>query len=104
MQLLYFNWNALRTICAPVAGRPQFNSTDPQEPTTFLDKFQSIRRTVRSNIADRPQFNPANPTRDNIVSGQILISTADCPLSNSGPSAVQFCEIIRDNVSGQLLT
>ena len=61
MQLLYFNWNALRTVRAQVADRPQYNSADPPEPTTALDKFQSIRRTVRSNIADCPQFNFPKP-------------------------------------------
>jgi len=56
MQLLYFNWNALRTVRAQVADRPQYNSADPPEPTTSLDKFQSIRRTVQPPLADRPQF------------------------------------------------
>ena len=130
MQLLYFNWNALRTVRAQVADRPQYNSADPPEPTTSLDKFQSIRRTVRSNIADCPQFNSAIPPEATTPLDKILISTADgpqftllippetitsldktldymadCPLSNSGPSAVQSYENTRDNIlSGQLLT
>ena len=77
MQLLYFNWNALRTVRAQVTDRPQYNSADPPEPTTALDKFQSIRRTVRSNIADCPQFNFAIPPEATTPLDKILISTAD---------------------------
>ena len=99
------------------ADCPQYNSADPPEPTTSLDKFQSIRRTGCSNIADCPQFNSAIPPEATTPLDKILISTvdgpqftllippetitsldkildytADCPLSNSGPSAVQPCE------------
>jgi len=102
MQLLYFNWNALRTVRAQVADRPQYNSADPPEPTTSLDKFQSIRRTVRSNIADCPQFNSAILPEATTPLDKILISTADRPALLGGPSAVHSANSTRDdNVSGQ---
>ena len=88
MQLLYFNWNALRTVCAQVADRPQYNSADPPDPTTSLDKSQSIRRTIRSNIADCSQFNSAIPPVATTPLDKILISTADRPALLGGPSAV----------------
>ena len=102
MQLLYFNWNALRTVRAQVADRPQYNSADPPEPTTSLDKFQSIRRTVRSNIADCPHFKSAIPPEATTPLDKILISTADRPALLGGPSAVHSANSTRDNnVSGQ---
>ena len=102
MQLLYFNWNALRTVRAQVADRPQYNSADPPEPTTSLDKFESIRRTVRSNIADCPQFNSAILPEATTPLDKILISTADRPALLGGPSAVYSANSTRDdNVSGQ---
>ena len=177
MQLLYFNWNALRTVRAQVADRPRYNSADPPEPTPPLVKFQiytadcpltlsglsatHLRQSTRDNdVSGRisnPNGGPSGPpwrtvrsslcptTRDDNVSGQnpklygglsavqkrtIRSSTlwnppettssldkvrtlqrtvrspiADCPLSNSGPFAVQSYENTRDNIlSGQLLT
>ena len=66
---------------------------------------QTIWRTVRSTIADRPQFNSAKPTRDTSSLDKFSNTTADSLVPNSGPTAVQFCETIRDNnISGQLLT
>ena len=102
MQLLYFNWNALQTVRAQVADRPQYNSADPPEPTTSLDKFQSIRRTVRSNIADCPQFNSAIPPEATTPLDEILISTVDRTPLLGGPSPVHSANSTRDdNISGQ---
>ena len=101
MQLLYFNWNVLRTVCAQVADRPRYNSADPPEPTTSLDKFQSIQRTVRSNIVYCPQFNSAIPPEATTPLDEILISAADRPALLGGPSAVHSANSTRDdNVSG----
>ena len=88
MQLLYFNWNALRTVRAQVADRPPYHSTDPPEPSMSLDKLQSIRRTVRSPLADCPQYTYANPPETTTSLEQFLILPADCPATLGGPSAV----------------
>ena len=102
MQLLYFNWNALRTVRPQVTDRPQYNSTDPPEPTTALYNFQSIQRTVRSNVADCPQFNSAILPESTTPLDKILISTADRPVLLGGPSVVHSANSTRDdNVSGQ---
>ena len=39
MQLLYFNWNALRTVRAQVADRPQYNSADHQNQLSLWTNF-----------------------------------------------------------------
>ena len=84
------------------ADCPQFNFADSPEPTTSLDKFQSIRQTVRSNIADCPQFNSAIPPEATTPLDEILISTADRPALLGGPSAVHSAISTRDdNISGQ---
>ena len=102
MKLLYFNWNALRTVRAQVADRPQYNSADPPEPTTALDNFQSIRRTVCSNIADCLQFNSTILPEVTTPLDKILISIADRPALLDGPSAVHSANSTRDdNVSRQ---
>src|SRR6185369_1278798 len=79
MKLFFFNWNALRTVRAQVADRPPYHSTDPPEPSTYLDKLQSIRRTVRSHLADCPQYTYANPPETTTSLEQFLILPADRP-------------------------
>ena len=84
-----------RTVRDPVADCPQYTSANLPEPTMSLEEIQALWRTVRSPLADRPQFNPTKPTRDNIVSGQISNTTADCPALLGGPSAVRVFNIAR---------
>ena len=77
MQLIYFNWKALRTVRAQVADRPPYYSTDPPETTTSLEQLLILPadcpaplggpsgppwRTVRSSRIQS--------TRDENVSGQ----------------------------------
>ena len=50
-------------------------------------------------------MHPANPPETKTSLDNFLDPTADCPLSNSGPSAVLFYGTTRDNIiSGQILS
>ena len=88
MQLLYFNWNALRTVRAQVADRPPYHSTDPPEPSTSLDKLQNYRVDCPLQNSGPSAVQLCKTTRGNDASGQILNSTADRPTILGGPSAV----------------
>jgi len=76
----------------------------PQNHQCFWRIFYTGWRTVRSPLADCPQYTYAKPPDTTASLDKFLILSADrLQLSNSGPSAVQFCETTRDNsVSGQI--
>ena len=89
----------------------------PPEPPMFLENFLywladcplslsglsaiHLRQTTRHNGVSGQISNPiggpsavhsSNPPETTTSLDKILDSTADCPLSNSGPSAAQSCE------------
>ena len=61
MQLLYFNWNALRTVRTQVVDRPQYNSADPPEPTNSLDKFSIYTADCPLSSSGLSAVNSAKP-------------------------------------------
>jgi len=70
-----------------------------------LDKFLILPADRPAPLSGLSAVHSANPPETTTSLDKILDSTADCPLSNSGPSAVQFCETMRDNnFSEQRLT
>jgi hypothetical protein len=94
--------NVLRTVRAQMADRPQYNSTDPPDTTTSLDKLQNYRADCPLQNSGPSAVQLRKITRGNDASGQILNSTADCPALLGGPSAVHSANSTRDdNVSGQ---
>ena len=93
MQLTLYNHytlkrNVLRTVHAQLADRLQYNSADPTEPTTFLDKLQNYRADCPLQNSGPSAVQLRKTTRGNDASGQILNSTADRPALLGGPSAV----------------
>ena len=93
MQLKLYNHynvkrNVLRTVRAQMADRPQYNSADPPEPTTSLDKLQNYRADCPLQHSGPSAVQLRKTTRGNDASGQILNSTTDRPALLGGPSAV----------------
>ena len=55
-------------------------------------------------MADRPQFNFADPPEPTMSLDKLQNYSADCPLQNIGPSAVQLRKTTRGiDASGQIL-
>ena len=71
-----------------MADRPQYNSADPLEPTTSLDKLQNYRADCPLPNSGPSAIQLRKPTRGNDASGKNLNSTADRPALLGGPSAV----------------
>ena len=92
MQLLYFNWNALRTVRAQMADRPPYCSTDPPETTTSLEQFLILPADCPAPLGGPSAVHVFNPPETTTSLDKILDSTADCPRPSSGPSAVKSCE------------
>ena len=99
-----------RTVRTQIADRPQVNSLKHRMNRCLQHRY--IRWLSEDPTADRPALlggpsamHPANPPETKISMDNFLDLTADCPLSNSGPSAVLFYGTTRDNiVSGQIPT
>ena len=74
-------WQTFRSSLCPTT---RDDNVSGQNPRLYGGLSVPPWRTVRSS--------PLRTPPDNFVSGQTSIPTADCPLSNSGPSAVQFAK------------
>ena len=104
MYLIYFNWNALRTVRAQVADRPPYYSTDPPETTTSLEQFLDStadcpRPSGGPSAVQSCELPPETSSLD-----RLQVSTADRPLPTGGPSAVLFYRPTRTKyLSGQTL-
>ena len=80
--------NVLRTVRAQMADRPQYNSANPPDTTTSLDKLQNYRVDCPLQNSGPSAVQLCKTTRGNDASRQILNSTADRPALLGGPSAV----------------
>ena len=81
-----------RTVCSPIADRPQYTHANPPETTTSLEQSLNSTADCPAPLGGPSAVQVSIPPETTTSLDKILHSTTDCPRPSGGPSAVKSCE------------